>query len=75
MTNTDANDFLVDIANLKAANGGHWGGHPQYTTSDWAHEVMEDSTRLGYWEWVDERICDDASDHFEDPTAPATAGE
>jgi hypothetical protein len=47
-----------DIASLKAANGGHWGEHPEHSLADWAHDAMEDSTRLGYWEWVDARICD-----------------
>jgi hypothetical protein len=47
-----------DIQCLKAANGGHWGEHPDYGLSEWQAEVVEDSTRLGYWEWVDARICD-----------------
>ena len=47
-----------DIQSLKAANGGHWGEHPEYGLSEWQAEVEEDSTRLGYWEWVDARICE-----------------
>ncbi len=47
-----------DIASLKAANGGHWGEHPEHRVADWIDDADSDGTRLGYWEWVDARICD-----------------
>lgn len=31
---------------------GPWGEHPGYPIEDWKHEVADDSTRQGYWEWV-----------------------
>ena len=47
-----------DIQSLKAANGGHWGEHPEHRVADWIDDADSDGTRLGYWEWVDARICD-----------------
>jgi hypothetical protein len=29
-----------------------WSENPKYPRSDWKHEVAEDNTNLGYWEWV-----------------------
>lgn len=31
---------------------GHWGEHPGYPLEDWRLQVMNNETRLGYWEWV-----------------------
>jgi hypothetical protein len=31
---------------------GRWGDHPVFPHEAWRHEVNEDNTRLGYWEWV-----------------------
>lgn len=44
---------LIELANLY---GGHWGEHPDYPASDWAGEAASDETRLGYWEWVLNKI-------------------
>jgi hypothetical protein len=30
-----------------------WGEDETYPVSDWQHEVSEDSTRQGYWDWVE----------------------
>lgn len=35
---------------------GTWGEHPDYPFADWQREVEEDSTRLGYWQWVANKI-------------------
>lgn len=32
--------------------GGWWGEHPEYSVTDWRHEVRNETTRLGYWDWV-----------------------
>lgn len=36
---------------------GHWNEHPEYPVSDWQYEVDNGDTRLGYWEWVEGRLC------------------
>lgn len=36
--------------------GGHWGEHPSFPPSDWAHEALNDETRLGYWDWVQQKF-------------------
>lgn len=36
--------------------GGHWKEHDLFPKSDWHTDVVEDNTRLGYWDWVVERI-------------------
>jgi hypothetical protein len=30
-----------------------WASDPQFPRSDWKHEVENDETHLGYWEWVE----------------------
>ena len=30
----------------------YWDDDPEYPVEDWKYEVSNDSTRLGYWEWV-----------------------
>lgn len=29
---------------------------PSHPVADWKHEVINDDTRLGYWEWVVARL-------------------
>jgi len=44
----------------------HWDEHTIYPVADWQHEVAEDSTRLGYREWVEHQIElneDDTTDY------------
>jgi hypothetical protein len=33
----------------------HWDSHPRFPVDDWKAEVANDKTRLGYWEWVDNK--------------------
>jgi hypothetical protein len=34
----------------------HWDEHPKYPLEDWKYEVVNEDTRLGYWEWVNSKI-------------------
>ena len=38
--------------NTKTLAPDYWGEDPEFPVSDWRHEVAEDNTRSGYWEWV-----------------------
>lgn len=40
----------------KRWRGEPWDTHPEYPVCDWRHEVSEDSTRLGYVEWVNAQL-------------------
>jgi hypothetical protein len=40
---------------LKVAYG-EFGNHPVHHAEQWMAEVADDRTRLGYWEWVHNRI-------------------
>ena len=33
----------------------YWSEDPDFPLDDWKYEVKDDSTRLGYWEWVAQR--------------------
>ena len=46
----------IDIDTFKDKHGGHWGEHPEFPVSDWQHDVAENNTRLGYWEWAFELV-------------------
>lgn len=41
---------------LDSLYGGYWGEHPDYPQKEWADEVADDATRLGYWDWVEQQI-------------------
>jgi len=41
---------------LRQNNGGVWGDHPRYPAALWEDCVGDGDTRLGYWEWVANRI-------------------
>lgn len=43
---------LDPVAVLMDRNGGPWGDHPDYSRDEWMHEVAQQYTSLGYWEWV-----------------------
>lgn len=43
---------------LQGVYGGHWGEHPGHLVADWQYEVANDDTRLGYWQWVANRLED-----------------
>ena len=38
---------------------GYWGEHPRHKQKDWSHEVSEDYTRLGYWDWVVDKLIEE----------------
>ncbi len=38
---------------------GHWGEHPVYPVADWQYEAANNDTRLGYWEWVSNKIANE----------------
>jgi len=44
------------VNELAEEHGGHWGEHPDHPTSDWVLQVVDDDTRLGYWQWVYDRL-------------------
>ena len=46
----------MNAEQLKEANGGTWGKHPDHPVEDWTYEVANGDTRLGYWEWVENMI-------------------
>lgn len=48
--------LALEALDLAKHFGGNWGEHPQHEVGDWAEEVALESTRLGYWEWVANRI-------------------
>ncbi len=52
---------------------GSWGSHPRHPVEDWQAEVADDETRLGYWDWLEQRIAIDQDDN--ETIAPAEAGE
>ena len=33
----------------------HWDENPDYPVANWKLEVANDETRLGYWDWVEDR--------------------
>ena len=33
-----------------------WTEYAAYPVQDWQHEVLNDNTRLGYWDWVEASI-------------------
>ncbi len=35
---------------------GIWSNHPDYPVDDWRFEVMNNDTRLGYWEWAFNKV-------------------
>ena len=42
-----------EVEEFIGKNGGYWGpGHPSFPPKDWIHEVKDENTRCGYWEWV-----------------------
>ncbi len=47
----DVRKFMIDLGL------GHWNEHLEYPLADWKHEIANDNTRLGYWEWLFQREC------------------
>lgn len=42
---------------------GYWGEHPRHKQKEWSYEVSEDYTRLGYWDWVMEKLIEEEEDN------------
>lgn len=42
--------------------GGVWGEHLDFPVEYWQDEVSNDDTRLGYWDYVEARIEQEADD-------------
>ena len=40
---------------MKEAGGEHWEEHGDHPIVLWKDDVLEDATRLGYWEWAEAR--------------------
>lgn len=58
------------------ADGDVWGEHPHYDRSSWRHEVSNEDTNLGYWEWVVHQIeANDGPDEHCSCGAPLNDGE
>ena len=55
----DSPDYGLTAEQLRDKYGGYWEEHPKYPITDWHHEVADDNTRLGYWEWAAQRIEED----------------
>ena len=34
----------------------YWDEHDEYGLRDWIDDVVEEGTRLGYWDWVQAQI-------------------
>lgn len=51
-------DYSIEILSetLQDEYGGLWGEHPDYPRKDWAYEVGNNDTNLGYWDWVSHRL-------------------
>ena len=48
---------LSEIDEISADFGGYWeGNHPDHPVDAWRHEIINNDTRMGYWEWVAARI-------------------
>lgn len=43
---------MSDLEKFIREYGGYWGAHPNHTPTQWAHEVANNDTRVGYWEWA-----------------------
>lgn len=39
--------------------GGIWGEYPEYPVNNWKEAVANESTRMGYWAWVNRGIAQD----------------
>lgn len=46
-----------------ASEYGYWEDHPRYPVRDWLHEVNDNNTREGYWQWVASSMDVDADEN------------
>ena len=45
---------------IKTEASDPWGEDPKHPRKDWRHDVADDNTSLGYWDWVDSiKECED----------------
>jgi hypothetical protein len=42
-----------------------WGSHPIYPVSDWRYEVANGDTRLGYEEWLYNKLANEEDEDDE----------
>lgn len=54
---TDERQLTAHQLQLKYDTDEGWGQHPRFPCSDWRHEVAEEYTRLGYWQWVEDQLA------------------
>ena len=41
----------------------YWGpGSARFTVADWKHEVANGDTRMGYWDWLHEKLMMDKAE-------------
>lgn len=44
---------MTTVCSIAAKHGGYWDGeYPDYPIEDWKIEIINENTRLGYWQWV-----------------------
>ena len=61
-SNYDGGSICLECLNSKGPahiycfHGGEMGKHPIHSLKNWKSQVSNNKTRLGYWEWVLERI-------------------
>jgi hypothetical protein len=48
-----ATEAVLGATACGAVSGGNvWGEHAEFSRADWAYEVCNGTTNLGYWSWV-----------------------
>lgn len=57
---------VVPIQEVHEPERDPWGEDPEYPRKDWKHEVANDDTQLGYWDWVKHKKESDAGDKIKD---------
>lgn len=62
----------IEDAEEKEEDIDSWEDDPEYPVADWQHEVAEDSTRLGYTEWVSHQRESGAAEQESSPEAYVT---
>ena len=60
--------LALEALDLAEHFGGTWGEHPQHEVGDWAMAIASEDTRLGYWEWVANRVDSGDFDLGDDDT-------
>jgi len=53
---------MVPTVNTLLSQHGVWGEHSEHSIADWKYAIKYDKTRLGYWEWVVDRLQQEADD-------------